>query len=260
MPGFNVAPAVVDILLKDPFAPIKQMVLQYIIDHALVVSHSSLACLLFDKNSLVRQRAARLLSEQNIDPVLRYLDVFNSPNSLASKRKIALLGLDEHNYHDVITFAEYCIGDSYPGIYISALKIIVQRKGDDARSTLFDALCHPSRVIAKVALRIFYQRRVYLTLAEIQLCLQQAPSIAHIPLYYSLAHKLNKWDWLIFILSNADTDNTQLTQEHINHWGYNFNRSGIIPTANQKEQLRYLFDKNPEVISKRQQQLDFFLS
>ena len=252
--------AIINTLLKDSFAPLKQITLQYIIDNQLIISCSQLSILLFDRNALVRQRSGRLLMEQNIDPKVIYLDVYNAADSRISKRKIALLGLDEHHYQNIIEIAERSMDEYYSSLYISALKIIIRHKPDDARVILFSALCHSSIIIAKAAVRIFFRQKIYLTLAELQICLKKLPSIAHISLYYSLARKLNKWDWIIFILDNADADNSQLTQEHIYNWINYFNRSWIEPNTKQKEIICQLIDEKPDFMKNNTNILSFFCS
>ncbi len=250
----------INTLLKDSFAPLKQITLQYIIDNQLIISCSQLSILLFDRNVLVRQRSGRLLMEQDIDPKAIYLDAYNTPDSRVSKRKIALLGLDEHHYQNIIEIAERSIDERYSSLYISALKIIIRHKPDDARTILFSAICHSSIFIAKAAVRIFFQQKIYLTLAELQISLKKSPSTAHVSLYYSLARKINKWDWIIFILDNSNADNSQLTQEHIYNWINYFNRSWIKPNTKQKERICQLIDEKPDVMKNNTNVLSFFCS
>lgn len=252
--------AIINDLLEDSFAPIKQIVLQYIIDNQLIISCSQLSRLLFDKNALVRQRVARLLTEQRVDPKVIYLDAYNAPDSRVLKRKIALLGLNEHHYKNIVEIAERCMDEHYSSLYICALKITILHKRDEARDMLFSALCHPSVIIAKAAVRIFFRQKIYLTLAELQNCLKKMSSITHLSLYYSLARKLNKWDWIIFILDNSNMDNSQLTQEYIYNWINNFNHSWIAPNAKQKEKICQLIDAKPSLLSKHTNILNFFCS
>lgn len=89
--------------------------------------------------------------EQDIDPKAIYLDAYNTPGSRVSKRKRALLGLDEHHYQNIIEIAERSIDERYSSLYISALKIIIRHKPGDARTILFSAICHSSIFIAKAA-------------------------------------------------------------------------------------------------------------
>lgn len=163
--------------------------------------------------------------EQDIDPKAIYLDAYHTPDSRVSKRKIALLGLDEHHYQNIIEIAERSIDERYSSLYISALKIIIRHKPGDARTILFSAICHSSIFIAKAAVRMFFRQNIYLTLAELQIFLKKSPSIVHVSLYYSLARKLI--NGIIFILDNSDADNSQLTQEHIYNWINHFNHSWI---------------------------------
>lgn len=250
----------INTLLKDSFAPIKQITLQYITDNKLLISCSQLSILLFDRNALVRQRSGRLLMEQCIDPKTIYLDTFYAPGSRVSKRKIALLGLDEHHYKNIIEIAEGSIDERYSSLYINALKILIRHKTDNARIILFSALTHSSIIIAKAAVKIFFRQKIYLTLAELQIFLNKSPSTAHVSLYYSLARKLNKWDWIIFILDNADAGNSQLTQEHIYNWINYFNRSWIEPHTKQKDKIRQLIDEKPDVMKNHTNILSFFCS
>ncbi|KFX20106.1 HEAT repeat domain-containing protein [Pectobacterium betavasculorum] len=249
---------VMAILLKDTFAPIKQVVLQYVIHNAFPVPESLLIALLFDKNALVRQRASALLRETNNDPVAHYLTALDRAATV-TERKITLWGLDEHRYDGIVVLAERNLDERYPSLYHSALRILIQRTGDDAHERLLAALRHPSIAIAKVARKLFYQQEIYLSLPELQRCLEEASSREHIEVYYFLAQKLNKWDWLIFLLDNVQAENAALTQAGVKYWTQRFNRSGILPNTRQQARLRALLDKNPHVISRKSPYIALFL-
>ncbi|BES86427.1 hypothetical protein PEC302107_29930 [Pectobacterium araliae] len=245
-------------LLKDTFAPIKQLALQYVMDNAFPVPAPLLIALLFDKNALVRQRASTLLREKHDDPVAHYLAALDRAVTV-TERKITLWGLDEHRYNGVVALAERNLDVRYPSLYHSALRILILRTGDDAREQLLAALRHHSLAIAKVARKLFYQQRGYLSLPELQRCLEEASSKEHVEVYYFLAHKLNKWDWLIFLLDNAKPENTALTQASVTSWVQRFNRSGILPNTRQQARLRMLLDENPHVISRESPYIALFL-
>ncbi|AIA69434.1 HEAT repeat domain-containing protein [Pectobacterium atrosepticum] len=249
---------VMAILLKDTFAPIKQVALQYVMDNAFPVPEPLLVALLFDKNALVRQRASALLRETNNDPVAHYLTALDRAATV-TERKITLWGLDEHRYDGIVALAERNIDERYPSLYHSALRILILRTGDDSRERLLASLRHPSIAIAKVARKLFYQQKIYLSLPELQRCLEDASSREHIEVYYFLAQKLNKWDWLVFLLDNAQAENAALTQAGVTYWTQRFNRSGILPNTRQQARLRELLDKNPHVISRKSPYIALFL-
>ncbi|MEQ9876825.1 HEAT repeat domain-containing protein [Pectobacterium aroidearum] len=249
---------VLTILLKDTFAPIKQVALQYVMDSGFSVSTPLLIALLFDKNALVRQRASTLLRERNDDPVAHYLAALDRANTV-TVRKITLWGLDEHRYDGIVALAARNLDERYPSLYYSALRILILRPGDDAREQLLASLRHPSLAIAKVARKLFYQQKIYLSLSELQCCLDSASSREHVEVYYFLAHKLNKWDWLVFLLDNAKSENTALTQAGVAYWGQRFNRSGMLPNTRQQARLRTLLDENPHVISRDSPYIALFL-
>ncbi|MDE8754102.1 HEAT repeat domain-containing protein [Pectobacterium polaris] len=249
---------VLTILLEDSFAPIKQVALQYVIDNAFPVSDPQLIALLFDKNALVRQRASALLRERNDDPVAHYLAALDRASTV-TVRKITLWGLDEHRYDGIAALADHNLDERYPSLYYSALRILILRTGDDAREQLLASLRHPSLAIAKVARKLFYQQKIYLSLPELQCCVDSASSREHAEVYYFLAHKLNKWDWLIFLLDNAKPENTAPTQASVASWVQWFNRSGILPNTRQQARLRTLLDENPHVISRDSPYIALFL-
>ncbi|UYA58746.1 hypothetical protein NAL19_490 [Pectobacterium sp. F1-1] len=249
---------VMTILLKDTFAPIKQVALQYVIDTGFPVSASLLIDLLFYKNALVRQRASALLRERNDDPVAHYLVALDRASTV-TVRKITLWGLDEHRYEGIVALAERNLDERYPSLYYSALRILILRTGDDAREQLLAALLHPSLAIVKVACKLFYQQKIPLSLPELQHCMESASSREHVEVYYFLAHKLNKWDWLVFLLENVKPDNVALTQAGIAYWIQRFNRSGIMPSTRQQARLRMLLDEHPHVISRDSPYIALFL-
>ncbi|MEQ9887829.1 HEAT repeat domain-containing protein [Pectobacterium zantedeschiae] len=249
---------VMAILLKDTFAPIKQAALQYVMDNAFPVLESLLIALLLDKNALVRQRASTLLREKDDDPVVHYLATLDREVTV-TVRKITLWGLDEQRYDGIVALAERNLDERYPSLYHSALRILILHTGDDARERLLVSLRHPSIAIAKVARKLFYQQKIYLSLPELQRCLEGASSREHVEVYYFLAHKLNKWDWLIFLLDNAQAENAALTQAGVAYWIQRFNRSGILPNTRQQMRLRELLDKKPHVISRKSPYIALFL-
>ncbi|KHN90190.1 hypothetical protein BSK71_01845 [Pectobacterium actinidiae] len=246
------------ILLKDTFAPIKQVALKYVMDNMFPLPEPLVIALLFDKNTLVRQRASALLREKNDDPVAHYLAALDRSNTV-TVRKITLWGLDEHRYDGIVALAERNLDVRYPSLYHSALRILILRTGDDAREQLLVALRHPSLAIAKVARKLFYQQKISLSLPELQYCLESASSRAHVEVYYFLAHKLNKWDWLIFLLDNVKLENATLTQAGVANWIQRFNRSGMLPNARQQARLRTLLAEHPHVISCESPYIALFL-
>ncbi|MFJ5420819.1 hypothetical protein ACIPSQ_09220 [Pectobacterium parvum] len=139
------------------------------------------------------------------------------------------------------------------------MRILILRTGDDARERLLASLRHPSLAIAKVARKLLYQQNIYLSLPELQCCLDSASSREHAEVYYFLAHKLNKWDWLVFLLDNTKSENTALTQASVASWVQRFNRSGMLPNTRQQVRLRMLLDENPHVISRDSPYIALFL-
>lgn len=225
------------LLLADRFAPVKQRVLQYAENHSLPVAEKVLKGLLLDSNSLVRQRACRLYSQHYGDPQSIYLAAFHHADSRPATRKAALLGLGELRYPQVLALAE-AVTEAYSfGLYFAALNILVKHHGEDARDRLIQNLSHPELAIARLARRILLWDKLLVTLADLQSSYEKAPSNEHALLAYSLAHRLNKWDWLIFLLKNAKDANLELTRQEIARWQRHFNRSAIQPYAAQREKL-----------------------
>ncbi|MEQ9915487.1 HEAT repeat domain-containing protein [Pectobacterium aroidearum] len=249
---------VMTILLKDTFAPIKQAALQYVMDCGFSVPESLLIALLFDKNALVRQRASSLLRERNGDPVMYYLAALERVTTV-TVRKTTLWGLDEHRYGGIVALAARNLDERYPSLYHSALRILILRSGDGVHEWLLAALRHSSLAIVKVAQKLFYQQKVYLSLSELQCCLDSASSREHVEVYYFIAHKLNKWDWLVFLLDNAKSENIALTQAGVTYWVQRFNRSGMLPNTQQQAHLRTLLDEHPHVISRDSPYIALFL-
>jgi len=240
---------ILDVLLNDPFAVIKQAGLQYVMDNNVTLSEPQLVGLLFDKNWLVRKRAAGLLLKRNSDPVALYCDVLNTPQTRVSIRKVALIGLDEQRYEGVVARAQENLLSEFPSLYFTALNIILRNAGEDAHDVLFAAISHPSLAIAKRAITLFHQQKAYLRLPELQSCMENAASKDHIALYYSFAHELNKWDWLIFILCNIARGKVD-TKEQMTRWTTAFSRSWVRPNSLQKERLIALIDAHPDAINK----------
>ena len=224
-------------LLADRFAPVKQQALQYVQDHHLNLAKETVKRLMLDNNSLVRQRACRLYQSHHGDPLAVYLAAFDDAGSRPALRKAALLGLDELRYPQVITLAESIPLASPFGLYFAALNLIVKHKGDDARELLIALLTNAEPAVARAARRIILRQKLLVTLTDLQCCLAHAPSSEHALLAYSLAHRLNKWDWLIFLMRNATDETQALTQQAIAEWQSYFNRSATEPSAAQREQL-----------------------
>ncbi|KAA8998926.1 HEAT repeat domain-containing protein [Affinibrenneria salicis] len=238
-------------LLRDRYVPLRQQSLQYIIDRRLRLPADLHEPLLLDKNTLVRQRTCRLLAEQGADPDAFYLNVLNRRERSAGQKSAALFGLNERRYPEIITLAQRYLGADAPYLYRSALQIVSQHQGDDASAVLLAALCHPSAAVAKTALRLFQRQGVRIDLDDLQRCLNQAPSATHIRGCYTLVHRLNKWDGLIFLLQNARAAAQSLTSDHISRWEARFNHSGIAPGAMQRQRLDVLIQNAPGAVRER---------
>lgn len=232
-------------LLQDRFAPVKQQVLQYAQDHQFRIEKPLSETLLTDNNGLVRQRACRLYQKAYSDPLAFYLETFRDDTVRPAIRKAALLGLDELRYPQVITLAETVPASSPFGLYFAALNIVVKHKGDDAGEGLIRLLSHPELAVARTARRLLVRHKLLITLSALQTCYSTALTAEHTLLAYSLVHRLNKWDGLIFLLRNANDDNQALTQREIAGWQQRVNRSAIPPSAAQREQLAVLLTDSP---------------
>ncbi|KMJ44297.1 hypothetical protein AB204_15195 [Xenorhabdus khoisanae] len=252
--------AVFRCFLNDPFVPIKQSTLQYIIDYYLDIPQSTLVFLLFDGNALVRQRTVKLLAVRNIDPTNIYLEALQSTKATVSKKRIALLGLDELGHPDVVKWANCCLDRHHPGIYMGALQVLMKHRGDTVRNILLEAFTHPSVKVGKLALKLRDKHKVLLTLTDVQRCMDEMQSIKGSRLCFSLARRLNKWDWLIFILSNVKQDNGQLSNEFLEYWINQFNCSGVAPSEKQKARLLLLWDEISHFINWSHREMECFLS
>ncbi|MNG75194.1 hypothetical protein D3C79_336930 [compost metagenome] len=236
---------VIEIMLGDRFAPIKQLALQYMIDQNIILTEELAFKLLVDKNALVRSRAYRLLPEKEFNIIEFYLDILNDAASCAVKRKIALCGLSEHKYERVVELCERSLDSLSPGIYICSLKIIVQHRGEDARDILLDAMANSCICIVKSALSLIKKEKIHVKNSDAQGFLDILPSPSNLSVYYSLASLLNKWDWLLFIVRNEVAGGAEFTKLQIAYWGECYNRSSIPPTEFQREQLK-IFINNIE--------------
>ncbi|OTA18184.1 hypothetical protein Xbed_03183 [Xenorhabdus beddingii] len=246
--------------LKDPFVPIKQATLQYAIDYSIDIPHSTLVLLSFDSNALVRQRTLRLLAARNIDPTNIYLEALQSPKATAPKKRVALLGLDELKHPDVVDWATLCLDRRHPGIYMGALQVLMQHCGNTVQSILLEAFTHPSAKVGKFALKLRDRHKVFLTLTDVQYCMNNTQSIKGWRLCFSLASRLNKWDWLIFLFSNIKQDNGQLSNEYLEYWINQFNCSGIEPSEKQKTRLLFLWNDIYHFINRSKREMKCFLS
>ncbi|MBD2802755.1 HEAT repeat domain-containing protein [Xenorhabdus sp. M] len=247
-------------LLKDQFAPIKQAVLQYLIDYSVGIPQPALVALLFDSNTLVRQRAAKILAAREIDSARIYLDILQSDVATVSERCAALVGLNELKHPDAVDWATRSLDRNYPRVYMAALHILVENGGEMARDHLFEAFIHPSVKVGKCALKLRDRKKIFITLTEVQNFLCEGQSEKKCRLYFSLARRLNKWDCLIFILSNLQGDRRQLSNEYLEYWINQFNCSGIPPTVKQKEIISLLMASASHLISRYQKELKCFLS
>ncbi|CDL84182.1 hypothetical protein [Xenorhabdus szentirmaii] len=131
--------------------------------------------------------------------------------------------------------------------------------GVDKKDTV-EAFIHPSVKVGKCALKLRDRKKIFITLTEVQNCLCEGQSEKKCRLYFSLARRLNKWDCLIFILSNLQGDRRQLSNEYLEYWINQFNCSGIPPTVKQKEIISLLMASASHLISRYQKELKCFLS
>ncbi|MGQ8817309.1 HEAT repeat domain-containing protein [Serratia sp. NA_13] len=231
------------VMLIDSFSPIKQLVLQYMINNMLRVPEDLCFRLLLDKNSLVRSRIHKLIANNQFDVVSFYLDVFNNSSNSVAKRRVALCALNEHRYGKIIEITENNLDSNFIGVYMTSLKIIAQNKGAAASGLLFESMSHPLIGIVKLSLNLIIKEKIVFNHIDVQRLLDKSPSPSHIPIYYSMARALNKWDNLILILENINKYDIDFTKIQINHWSENYNFSGIQPSHSQKIKLKTLVDK-----------------
>ncbi|MFO6296958.1 HEAT repeat domain-containing protein [Rahnella selenatireducens] len=200
-------------LLKDRYAPVKQAALTHVTDEAGNVPVSLLLELLCDRNEVVRKRAAKLLIARGQPVIAHYLSIFGDENQKLSRRRIALLGLDEQKYEHVLVLAADCLKSSNKALCKTALQITVHRLQENAREVLLEAMAHPAYPVAIFAFRNFVKLKLYIRLSDIQQNQAVAPSVKHQRLYFSLAARLNRWDRLQFLLMNADNADAALLRQ-----------------------------------------------
>ncbi|MBF7995040.1 HEAT repeat domain-containing protein [Rahnella laticis] len=200
-------------LLKDRYAPVKQAALAHVTDEARDVPVSLLLELLCDRNEVVRKRAAKLLIARGQPVLAHYLSIFDDDNQKLSRRRIALSGLDEQKYENVLALAADCLKSSNKALCKTALQITVHRLQENAREVLLEAMAHPAYPVAIFAFRNFVKLKLYVRLSDIQKNQAVVPSVKHQRLYFSLAARLNRWDRLQFLLINADNADAALLRQ-----------------------------------------------
>ncbi|MFU2319058.1 HEAT repeat domain-containing protein [Rahnella sp. PCH160] len=181
-------------LLKDRYAPVRQAALSHVTDEGRDVPVSLLLELLCDRNEVVRKRAAKLLIARGQPVIAHYLSIFSDENQKLSRRRIALLGLDEQKYENVLALAADCLKSPNTSLCKTALQITVHGLQENAREVLLEAMAHPAYPVAIFACRHFVKMKLYIRLSEIQQNQAVAPSVKHQQLYFSLAARLNRWD------------------------------------------------------------------
>ncbi|WP_435928951.1 HEAT repeat domain-containing protein [Dryocola sp. BD613] len=244
----RLTPETLSYLLKDSYAPVKQLTLQYIIDEKRIISPVQLMPLLIDRNELVRKRAARLLDASGISPVEYYRSVFNDLSRKAADRGAALMGLDEQKYSGAVALALTCRDLKQPRLYRTALHVLVRNLQEDAREYLLEALVHPTYSTAKIAMRQIVKLKLYISPGEIQQSLAAASGSKHPGLYYALANRLSLWDSLIFLLTAKKDMESQYIQEAIAAWEKRSCGLSLKPSQSQKSQLLALLEMHPELI------------
>ncbi|MBF7978743.1 MULTISPECIES: HEAT repeat domain-containing protein [Rahnella] len=200
-------------LLKDRYAPVKQAALTHVTDKARDVPVSLLLELLCDRNEVVRKRAAKLLIARGQPVLAHYLSIFSDENQKLPRRRIALSGLDEQKYENVLALAADCLKSSNKALCKTALQITVHRLQENAREVLLEAMAHPAYPVAIFAFRNFVKLKLYIRLSDIQQNQLVAPSVKHQRLYFSLAARLNRSDRLQFLLMNADNADAALLRQ-----------------------------------------------
>lgn len=200
-------------LLKDRYAPVKQATLAHVTDEARDVPVSLLLELLCDRNEVVRKRAAKLLIARGQPVLAHYLSIFDDENQKLSWRRIALSGLDEQKYENVLALAADCLKSRNKALCKTALQITVYHLQENAREVLLEAMAHPAYPVAIFAFRNFVKLKLYIRLSDIQQNQLVAPSVKHQRLYFSLAARLNRSDRLQFLLMNADNADAALLRQ-----------------------------------------------
>ncbi|PKE29499.1 hypothetical protein CWS43_15740 [Rahnella sp. AA] len=237
-------------LLKDRYAPVRQAALNHVIDEARDVPVSLLLELLCDRNEVVRKRAARLLIAGGQPVIAHYLSIFGDENQKISRRRIALSGLDEQKYENVLALAADCLKSSNKALCKTALQITVHGLQEDAREVLLEAMAHPAYPVAIFACRYFVKLKLYIRLSDIQQSQAVAPSVKHQQLYFSLAARLNRWDRLQFLLMNAESADTELLRQALNNGSHEQTHTYHEPSREQKKVLLTLLRQHPHIALK----------
>ena len=234
-------------LLKDRYAPVRQVALAVVMDENADVPVTMLLTLLHDNNELVRKRAARVLTERGHSPVAHSLAVFNDATQNLSRRCVALRALDEQKYEDVLALALDCLKSDSTALYKTALDIAVDHLQENARELLLEAMSYPAYSVAKRACRQYAKRKFFLTLEEILRSQAAAPSAEHLGLYLPLSARLGLWEGLQFMLMQAGNAEREPMRQALAKWTTRLNRFYTEPTAHQKTALRALLIQHPDV-------------
>jgi len=237
-------------LLKDRYAPVKQAALNHVIDEARDVPVSLLLELLCDRNEVVRKRAARLLIAGGQPVIAHYLSIFGDENQKISRRRIALSGLDEQKYENVLALAADYLKSTNKALCKTALQITVHGLQEDAREVLLEAMAHPAYPVAIFACRYFVKLKLYIRLSDIQQNQAVSPSVKHQQLYFSLAARLNRWDRLQFLLMNAESADTELLRQALNNGSHELTHTYHEPSREQKKVLLALLRQHPHIALK----------
>ncbi|MGP9419215.1 HEAT repeat domain-containing protein [Ewingella sp. AOP9-I1-14] len=241
---------IVNKMLCDNYAAIKQLALNVVMEKNLVVHPQLLLQLLFDRNEIVRRRSANLVDAQGMSATQLYLAAFNDESKSVTQRGIALLGLSEQKYVHTLELALNHLESQQPKMVKIALRVVVRYQQEEAKQHLLNALIHPVYPIAKYANQQIVKLKLYVSLNMLQHCFDAAPSPKHTQLCVSLTYRLNIWDAIIFSLSNLKTNKAEFAQETLLRSERRINRFSAQPKEAQKDEIQGLLKLHPEITSK----------
>lgn len=239
------------IAIKDQSTPIRRSALRLMVKQG--VSVDFVVTFLFDKSQSVREVAVYHLKRHNYDVSGTYQSELKSTSVI--KVRSAIWGLaylnDVKSADQIIDFLDSPLVKTRK-LAIAALTklnpdLIMARK-----NTL---LQDQSLAVCKVVIRSLNKLPVSFTADEL-ISLVNTSKTAHIhTVCFCVAHHINKWEQLIFLLSLIGCDNKSMDcQNHdldseIQHWSLSFNKNFIQVNDKQKSQIDVLYTKIKNTLS-----------
>ncbi|MDL2319227.1 hypothetical protein LJC74_09190, partial [Eubacteriales bacterium OttesenSCG-928-A19] len=241
--GAQVRDAVL-VLLDDTFPPNRALALRYLRDHHDAELLPIALRLLMDKNAGIRALAREIVSTHQPDTDFRsfYLDALQDGNASV------ILGLGEvGTQSDAALAAPFLVNDV--SAMVSAAMATVMRLDAPRYASIVTGMLRDERLhIVKMAQRLVikYRRADFATVKAV---LEETPYVTTqrrcVQLLYTAS---SKWERLIYMLEAAASDNveTQRVAWHcLSRWCKDFNKSYVLPSPQQSEQIEMLLNQQP---------------